>query len=165
MKPRKTGVLLVSCSMADAVFRSEKFLADTVAGGLQAESVVGAVSAVIAIFHVKTQSANVRIQAGPAFNMSEQGPKDTSAAPALGDVYALYPPDNSVAPVAPLIGDHGAPDRRGGFLIGYSDDIEPEFGTIHQSADTTVQDGRGQFVVFCFRGQRLIEPDEKGNVG
>ena len=72
---------------------------------LKAESFVGQARAVIVLFHVKADAANIFSRGSLFAHMRKQGFEHAARTELRMDIDALQPPEISVAPIAPFVSD------------------------------------------------------------
>ena len=103
-----------------------------VIGGLQAEAVVGLARAGVVRVHVEAQAADVRLLPREFVQVSEHRAEHAAAAAGFDHEDALDPPEISVAPIAPFVGDEQLAGAR---AIGFGDEINSLRGVAQQGVD------------------------------
>ena len=162
-KPARTGLLGEvewSRRLGDELFK------DSVGCLAHAEVAVGGLGDRVILLHIQPKATDFLTL--DAFLLSQLLNKLIEAfvdafATMLGlDIDTLNPPDHAVAPVAPFVGDHQAGDN---LSIKFSDKVEASLGMGQHSFDARGEDLCGEFAVFGFAGDALVEGDKAGGIG
>lgn len=104
--------------------------------------------------HVKPQAANVSVRFCQISDVTKQSAEDALAAAFAFDIDTLEPPDVSVSPIAPFVGDHHLAGD-GAIHLGHK---VPPFGGVAQERDYPRANAcRVKAQLFRFQRQPAIE--------
>jgi hypothetical protein len=133
-----------------------------VVGGLQSQAVVSLAGAGIVRVHIQAQAADVGSLAGEIVQMTEQGAEHAAAAAVLADEHALDPPEISVAPIAPFVGDEQLP---GEGAVDFRHKINSFRGIAEQGVDAGSDPFGIKPPLFGLEREAEIAVRNKGGVG
>ena len=125
-----------------------------VVGLFESQLVIRLAGAVIVGFDVEPQIWHVAFLPSQLADMLKERPEDARAAMGFGNVDALNPPNVSVAPVAPLVGDQELP---GEGAVDFGNVIDAPGGMIQQRRNTGQDAGRLKLEGLGFHGQAPVE--------
>ena len=143
-----------------------ELLEDPVVGLLHPEARVGLLRDAVLALDVEAEAAHTRVARGLALGVVVE-PAVDAAPPVVGpDVDALNPPEEAVAPVAPLVGEHHRADRGGPALAGgvLGDDVEAVLRALEQVADAGREGLPRELQPFGLARHREVELDQRGRV-
>src|SRR5882762_7635965 len=86
--------------------QTEVHFQELIMGLAEANARVGLFGLDVSLVHIETQAADIVALRGLLMDAVEKGAEHAATAPVFADIHALNPPEEAVAPVAPLGGDH-----------------------------------------------------------
>ncbi len=139
-------------------FEHEVLFIDCVARWGESDTLIDGLSGEIVLLYVEPNSTDLWVSLCSSQGVVVYGSVDTEAAPGWRDIHALDPPEDSVAPITPFIGDHQLSEELAAVtLFQFCDDEEAPRGGFDQGDGAAMQTVEIEAAAFCFKSHGCAE--------
>ena len=143
----------------------EVLFIDCVARWGESDTLIDGLSGVIILLHVDPNSTDLWVGLCSSHGVSMYCAVDAAAAPGWRDIYALDPPEDSVAPIAPFIGDHQLSEELAAVaLFLFCDDEEAMRGGFDQGDGSEMQAVEIKAAAFCLKSHGCTERRDRRRI-
>ena len=138
---------------------------DCVARGGESDTLIDGLRGVIFLIHVEPDSTDLRVSPRLSDGVIMDCAVDTTSTPDRGNIYALYPPENAVAPIAPFICDHELSEELSApVFLQFRDYEETARRAFEQSNSPAMQAVEIEVEPLCFKRHGCTERHDRRRI-